>query len=417
MAASSVTGDSRASSRATADSPSLADIYQVVVAVVTVALFDTGFTDYLFDGRHSSIAPIVWLLAIAALAFPMMLWAGRVEKVIRSHLPAWCGVYFAWTCVSYAWSSQTLAVAKELRARTLVCFTLPLFALVFSSPVAVRAARRTVIPCVFLSVALNCYDFLHPLTFSTVFGRSAGMFMNPNISATAIVTGMIISLTIVPERWRGAFVTIAGGGVLLTLSRGLLLCYVVAIVYFIRTGALRPRQVVSAAFSAGAVLAAVLLITVGSEKLAGAYRIITQSNVIERITDPSAALGGADESANVRKAAASLGWQVFEEHPLIGGGVGSTVDWDMPVSTHNIYVRDLAEYGIFGIALYPALLVILARGTSGESRTSLRAFVFVLALSGLFSHNVLDEWDVLLPMSLAAMMAVDARRQTTAPVP
>jgi O-antigen ligase len=137
--------------------------------------------------------------------------------------------------------------------------------------------------------------------------------------------------------------------------------------------------------------------------------VIVESNVLDRITDPSIALGGADESANVRREAAKLGWQVFEEHPLFGGGVGATVDWDMSVSTHNIYIRDLAEYGIFGIALYPTLLILLVRGVTGPARYPLRAFAFVLALTGLFSHNVLDEWDVLLSIALAAVIAADAR--------
>jgi O-antigen ligase len=388
-----------------------ADAYEGLVAVLAVLLFDTGFTTYIFEGRHIGITPIAWLLILATLALPIALSLGRTERVVRSSIPAWCGVYFTWTCVTYLWSSQSLVVAKELRARTLVCITLPLFALVFSSPIAIRAARRAVVLCVLLSVALNCYDLVHPLTFSTVFGRSAGMFMNPNISATAIVAGMIIGLTAVPRRLRGWFVTIAGGGILLTLSRGLLLCYVVALTYFIATGAFRVRQLIFAALSSGVVLASALLFAVGMGRLAGAARIIAKSNVVERITDPSVALGGADFSANSRSADARMGWQVFEEHPLLGGGVGSTIDWDRPESTHNIYLRDIAEYGILGVALYPALLMLLAAGVSGASRNSLRAFAFVLALAGVFSHNVLDEWDVLLTMALAGMIAVDARRQ------
>lgn len=398
--------------RATAAGFTPADWYQSILVVATVLLFETGFVEYLVGGRHVEFPPLAWLVVVGILALPIASWRGRIASTVDTRLLPWCAIYFAWTCISYVWSSHTLAVAKELRLRTLVCCALPLFALVFSSPVAVRVARRAIVGSVLLSIVLNAYDFLHPLTFSNVFGRSAGMYMNPNISATALVGGMVTGLMAVPRRWRALFVTLVGAGVLLTLSRGLLLCYAVAIIYFLATGGLRFRQLALAVAGGATALAAVLLLTFGLEKIEGAARIIVQSNVIERITDPSVAIGGADESTNERRAAAALGWQVFKEHPLIGGGVGSTVDWDMQVSTHNIYIRQLAEYGIFGIVLYPALLFLLVRGVEGEARAPLRAFVIALALAGLFSHNVLDEWDVLLPIALASVIAADARRHT-----
>jgi hypothetical protein len=94
---------------------------------------------------------------------------------------------------------------------------------------------------------------------------------------------------------------------------------------------------------------------------------------------------------------------MFLTHPLIGSGTASTIDWSFPVSTHDIYVRHLAEYGLLGAAFYPALILIAVHGLWNRDRTmALAAGAFIL-LWGVFSHNVLEDWSNL--VAIAFMLA------------
>ena len=117
--------------------------------------------------------------------------------------------------------------------------------------------------------------------------------------------------------------------------------------------------------------------------------------------------------------------EMFGERPFAGHGTGATVIWNEPESTHNIYARQLAEYGLFGAWLAPLLLVLGLRavmssehqdGDAGDEpirRAVGFAFMLFVALWGLFSHNVLDDPFVLIGLALIA--AVPSRGIARAP--
>jgi O-antigen ligase len=118
-------------------------------------------------------------------------------------------------------------------------------------------------------------------------------------------------------------------------------------------------------------------------------------------------------SASSRSQLALHSLDMFGERPLTGHGVGATVEWREPESTHNIYLRQLAEYGLAGAWLAPAL-VLIAFGVTRPTRSpsvhdpdriiqrSARVFACFVALWGLFSHNVLDDAFILIGIALVA---------------
>src|SRR4029078_9922083 len=89
---------------------------------------------------------------------------------------------------------------KELNARVLTVVSLVSMVGVFSTRDAVRWARWSVFVAVCLALAVNGYELFNPKTFSEVMGRSAGLYMNPNQAAAALVAGLALTLGIVPER-------------------------------------------------------------------------------------------------------------------------------------------------------------------------------------------------------------------------
>ena len=387
----------------------VADAYQNALAATTIILLSTGVTVYLVIGAGVSIPAFAWLALLGALAIPLALRPAAVANALWSRLPLWSALYFLATVAAYLTSSQSGTAATELRLRLLTCALLPLFALIFASEGATRTARRTLAGCVLVGVAFNGYELVQPGTFSTVFGRSAGLYMNPNISAKALVVGMTLATGALAPRWREAFVVVTGLGVGLTLSRGMVICYVCSVIAMHLFGAIRGGRVVMRAALLVPTIVIALLAVAGFERTVSAGRFLVERGILDRIVNPAVAIGGGDYSTNLRMEEARAAWDQFRDHPIVGNGVASTMEWEVHASTHNIYLRHLAEYGIAGIVLYPLLVALVTMGAQPPGRSTLIPFAVATLIAGMFSHNVLDERDSLVATGLAAAIGVHSR--------
>ena len=61
--------------------------------------------------------------------------------------------------------------------------------MIFQESSAIKLARKTLVVAVLFAVALNVYELFVPMAFSNVMGRSAGLYINPNIAGEALVLG------------------------------------------------------------------------------------------------------------------------------------------------------------------------------------------------------------------------------------
>jgi O-antigen ligase len=104
------------------------------------------------------------------------------------------------------------------------------------------------------------------------------------------------------------------------------------------------------------------------------------------------------------------GWAQFLSSPFIGNGVGSTELWEARSSTHNEYVMQASDFGVLGLFVLPAF-VLAAVGTRRVALTDAVVTGLFLLLWGFFSHNILNEFYLLLTISLIAAL----NRQETAP--
>lgn len=294
------------------------------------------------------------------------------------------------------------------RIASLFFLAIAYFALA-SSPDLVDRLRRLVAGVVLLSVVLNCYQLPNPYAFVpaghefAMVGRAAGIYVNPNSSGAAVVLGMVLSAGVIAPRWRGWFVVIAGVGVILTLSRAAVLGYFVAMMGLAFVGVLSKRTllfiaalaVVIAAFSVVFIWPLVEGFVGGTD---GIERLLWFLNPEER----------SDFSANERTMLAEEGWQQFVNRPLLGNGVGSTELWALRASTHNQYLQFMSDFGIAGALILPAMIgaIVLRKGPVNKSAT---VAMVCVALFGLVSHNIYNEYFWLLGIALAAALPVDER--------
>jgi len=130
------------------------------------------------------------------------------------------------------------------------------------------------------------------------------------------------------------------------------------------------------------------------------WQIALPDKVQQRIEMTTGTYGELDKSSRIRLYIWEASWRMFEESPIIGAGYGvfSQMGYILK-DTHNIYLKILAEQGLFGMMIFLLLLfVMFLQGiklfTGGEDDMSkglgfgYMVCIFVLMINNFFG----DRW-------------------------
>lgn len=256
---------------------------------------------------------------------------------------------------------------------------------IFDHPKVLDHVKSWVALATLLGVALNLYEVFHPGTFSSTFGRSAGLYVDSNASGMALAFGSLVGLTAIRPRWREIFLSLTFAGIVSTFSREALLAFAIVATGAVLGQALSVRRLV-----VGGILAGALFSTF---ELGNSLRSSPSWNSanIERLS-----FGTRDASAEDRLRLGSRVVEEFEAAPLFGHGFGTDEYWG-DMQSHDFFFNMLANYGILGVFIIPTL-VLSVRRRSWDSNV----FGLVFFIWSFFLHLVL-----LLPFSLI-IIAIEA---------
>ena len=266
----------------------------------------------------------------------------------------------------------------------LLCCTM-----IFDDPDALQITKRAVAVATLAGVALNIYDFMFPGTFSFYgAGRAAGLYGNPNVSGISLVFGCVIGLSAIRRGWwREAFVLVSFIGVLLTFSRQSVLAFGCVVLGGSFAGRLSLRRLVVAGGVGAALFVA---LNIGHSLL---FEKVASSELWPRFTSQFL----SDPSARGRIVIGEKTLDAFEEAPLLGQGFETTRYWTEFEGSHDFILDLLADHGIIGIFLIPALLLSI-----GRRSWDFYVFAAVFLVWCLFSHNVFDESSALICLAIEA---------------
>jgi hypothetical protein len=257
---------------------------------------------------------------------------------------------------------------------------------IFDHPQVLALAKTGVALATLLGVALNLYELFHPGTFSSVDGRAAGLYVNSNDSGMALVFGCLVGLTAVRPRWREIFLMLTAAGVIVTFSREAMLALGI-----VAAGGLLGRALLPHRLIVGGVLACALFSALELGNSLMGSQSLSASN-LDRLS-----FGMADASAAERLSVGHKMLEEFEAAPLFGHGFG-TDEYGVNVQpSHDFFLNMLANYGMLGVFLIPAL-VLSVRRKAWDSNS----FGLVLLTWSFFTHQVL-----LLPFSMV-IIAIEA---------
>lgn len=267
-----------------------------------------------------------------------------------------------------------------------------------------------------VGATLNLYElFVENNVWSAAPGRSASFYMNPNISAEAMVGyGLvfllartkklgILDLMLVSLVVLGTFATFSRAGILACL----VLLPVAALMRIDR------RQLPRAML--GAVAISFVAFVFASHVL-GTLDLSEDATmrVLSLIEE-----GGIGDYEQDRGMTALASLELAMEHPLTGAGVGTI--YEIPEGPHNMFLAMLVDYGIIGLVAYLmviARLVLIGRRASRDVSGTILLFVAWLLVFSFASHNLLGNTVTipLLGFALARAFQIERFRKSR-PVP
>ncbi|MGE3459388.1 MAG: O-antigen ligase family protein [Kofleriaceae bacterium] len=359
--------------------------------------------------------PLHWILIFVgciALTWALTPWR---SLPLPPPVVTWLAIYVSMCLI---WTLFIGAGDPDVFAKRFLSLSLFLAALVLfcRSGDAVTAARRTILGLTILGVAINAYDISHPFFFVpahselALLGRASGLYANPNLSGAALVLGLILTIGIVPQRWRIPYLITVAAGVVTTLSRGAMVGYALSVLALYARGLISTRQMLAATFF-GSITAWITWLFVVPALIGDLnLNLDVLLDRIMWILDPAS---GADFSQAERVVLAEKGWALFQSAPLLGNGVGSTELWAERTSTHNLYIMLMSDFGVLGILVFPALILATVAGRSTLADGLRPAFVIFMILWGTVSHNILTDHFMMIGIALMAAMCFPPRSTST----
>lgn len=379
--------------------------YHKALIVAAVGIFYTNVPLYVYAnfGMSTLMAPKQWFIVFWLLSLPVLVIRKTAWNALKSPVTMWCFCYAVLTLLWFFPSSQSDIAWQEVRWRFLAIIQVLVFLMIFEDPSATRLARKALVAAVLLVVAVNIYELFAPLSFSVTMGRSAGLYANPNITGEALVLGMIISITVLPHRYRAPFMLLIGIGTLVTFSRAAIVTWIVAAAGLILARDLSLKNLLVSG-TVGLLLVVLVLLPRWDQLLTTWERTgILNANVQERLawlTDP---FGVSDDSSWERKYVAQQAWVKIAERPFFGSGTGSSYESSIP--PHNQYLSFMLDHGFIGSMIVPLLILAVTWASRGHSRRVATIFGGAVLVLSFFTHSILTTGHSLILLSLAAAMA------------
>ncbi|HWF65501.1 MAG TPA: O-antigen ligase family protein [Rhizomicrobium sp.] len=310
---------------------------------------------------------VAYLLYLLLATLPFLAAVNRsVIDVFYDHLPflLLIALYFAYVSIQYVlFGMATIPSVRDdyfVKGQFVatILFSLVAFELSFNFRHLLIALYAVVI----FSCAVNLVEFFDPLAlpmqFTTVPGRAAGFYLNPNISALFIASAVPLLCWRAGGTSRLLCYAVTGIGTFLTFSRGgwALWFVAVAITELARVDwrnfQLTTKSVIG--ISAGLICAIALIVAFGP-----AFSFLVQELAPNLDSNTATRLELLNTETTLdRLELARQGLIAFTSAPIFGHGVGYTVQWEFGLSVHNMFVLMLAEQGIIGLIWLIVLIAV-----------------------------------------------------------
>ncbi len=398
--------------------------YFIFVSMFLVFLYYCHGDAFLIIWAH--IRSEIFFSFVILLLVPMLFNKSVIGRLVKNQLLLYFICYFIfmiiWVILSYIPFIDLTTHYGYLKKQGLNFLILLSCTIWFSRDKNLKITLKYLIPGLLLGVALNFYDATHisdyysmgdpykRSTFSMIYARAAGFYLDPNVSAVTLVLGLVLTEPQIKNKKLNLLLILAIGlATLVTLSLSGALVYGVFIYRKYFLGKLK--------------VGAVSIILVSFIILSFVVRDLMQRNVLEfgpgisqrimAVLDP---FGTDDEivSKNSRAILLKNAFVKFTDHPILGNGLGQHqfIETEQAKESragteagpHNQWLAFLIDYGIFGVFLYGTLFLLLLPKARSHFKKEVYSFLIIYFIYTLFSHTALINHSLMFLLPLVYAM-------------
>ncbi len=373
--------------------------YACFLAILIPLFIFSNFFEFLYLTLRSPIPPSTVIVAILLLSLPLAL--------VKSPFRVLNQPYFIWfiglTVMALVTTGGEILDPNlnpaGPRLLGTILLTITCFLVFDYSRQNHKLAGQAIAAITLLGCILAVYDLTHPGVMIpkdiplSIAGRGAGFYVNPNASAFALLLGLLVSLAVIPEKYRWTAFIPAGIGILASLSRSNIVTFAAASFTIILAGQVKARHIVNIILSVGSAYLLLILIILPAltQNLdANVENVRTRLSLLQGSNTDVTSFGSEG-----RFDILNFAWQQFLHDPIIGIGYGGTQTWSMELSTHNMYMLFAVENGFLGFLLYPLMIYSVVAGTHPSKRTWRFPYVTTMVVSGFFSHNIATTYAII----------------------
>lgn len=249
--------------------------------------------------------------------------------------------------------------------------------------------------------------FSLPLKMTTVVGRAAGLYMNPNAAALFLCAALPIVTLHARLAVRLAWYLAVAVATQLTFSRGgiILEIAMVVVAEVFSPSSVKTKnyglKILLLALVALALYASYAMMIEGIQKfLASAL----DANTANRLRF------GVNDSSRIRLYIIQHAIEVAQSSIIFGKGLGFAYSWSEGISVHNIFVLVLLEQGVLGLTWMAGLFIALL-----SMRAPFGLWVSTaMVVGGMFNHNLFDSPTYGLIIAIYAALPVVLRERSSA---
>ncbi|MFN8113687.1 MAG: O-antigen ligase family protein [Solirubrobacterales bacterium] len=360
-----------------------------LVAVANLAVGVTIFTVLTFmelapvaGGQALSFSKVAGLVLV--ISWIALVSSDRDQRLLfRDHpwLSGFLGFFLAWMTLSAVWAEDSGVISSIWQEDpggsigTIVRYALSIMLIpIVYTALGTRQKMRWIAAAFAggaafaaaygLSAAPSSSAAAVSATAAGDLNRVTGTIGDPNLLASVLVVGIVMSATLALDQSRELLTRILGGvsmvlcfsAVVATASRGGLIATGAALLAWI---VIAPKGTRPRVFAAVLAFAATVFLF---------FSVVASDEQVARITTADGGAGRTD----IWK----IGWRMFEANPVVGVGSGnfrtSSIHYllaepgaiqrsyyiaDTPAVAHNLYLEILTELGLVGLTLFLAVIV------------------------------------------------------------
>ncbi len=250
-----------------------------------------------------------------------------------------------------------------------------------------------------IGVVLNLYElFVQNNIWSVAPGRSAGFYINPNVSGEALVGYALAFMLVRSAKFSIADLIVMSLvllGVFATFSRAAILA---SLVLLPSATLMRAQRKQMPGIVLGCMAVSILAVVF-------AFYVVRNLDLSEDATVRVLSLlesGGFGDYEEDRGLTALHSLEIAMENPVTGAGVGTI--YEMGEGPHNMFLAMMVDYGIVGLIAYVVMIVRLVQIARRADRLSSGLILFFVAWLVIFSfasHNLLGDSETIPLMGLA----------------